>query len=329
MPQPSVKSPRLGAQSAEQFRELQRVTLSAIMRPLTPKLKMQPTWTDGRPTSAIADKFIKPNDRLSSFERLEIYNRQYWFRVLDCLYDDYPGLRAILGETKFRRLRIAYLEKYPSASFTLRDLGSRLEQFLIKRPELTHPHQHMALDMARFEWAQVVAFDGQALPALAVDDLLGVDPTKLRLQLQPYLTLLDLGYPLDDFVIGLKKRDAALRSEASNAMDTSDNPLAAKRTPRVRRPGKQRIFLAVHRFENGLYYKRLDPQAYQLLTALQGGATLADACDIAVNGGKDSAEEIAAQIGAWFKLWAGLGWFCKAAEKSPKPRRRKTRRSKL
>ena len=27
---------------------------------------------------------------------LEIYNRQYWFRVLDCLYDDYPGLRAIL-----------------------------------------------------------------------------------------------------------------------------------------------------------------------------------------------------------------------------------------
>ena len=39
----------------------------------------------------IAAAFIKPNDRLSSFERLEIYNCQYWFRVLDCLYDDYPG----------------------------------------------------------------------------------------------------------------------------------------------------------------------------------------------------------------------------------------------
>ncbi len=26
--------------------------------------------------------FIKPNDRLTSFERLEIYNRHYWFRVL-------------------------------------------------------------------------------------------------------------------------------------------------------------------------------------------------------------------------------------------------------
>jgi hypothetical protein len=316
MPQPSVKSPRLGAQSAEQFRELQRVTLSAVIRPLTSGLKMQPTWTDGRRTSAIADKFIKPNDRLSSFERLEIYNRQYWFRVLDCLYDDYPGLRAILGENKFRKLRIAYLEKYPSASFTLRDLGSRLEQFLIERPELTHPHQQMALDMARFEWAQVVAFDGQAFPALAVDDLLGVNPTKLRLQLQPYLTLLDLGYPLDDFVIGLKRRDAALRSEASNAMDTSENESRGQKASRIRRPTKQRSFLVVHRYDNALYYKRLEPQAYQLLTALRDGATLADACDIATNGGDDTAEETAAQIGAWFKLWAGLGWFCKTADRS-------------
>ena len=56
----------------------------------------------------VADSFIKPNDRLTSFERLEIYNRVYWFRVLDCLYDDYPGLRAVLGERKFmvRRLVI-------------------------------------------------------------------------------------------------------------------------------------------------------------------------------------------------------------------------------
>ena len=58
---------------------------------------MQKRWIDGRPMEEAAADFIKPNDRLSSFERLEIYNRQYWFRVLDCLWDDYPGLRAVLG----------------------------------------------------------------------------------------------------------------------------------------------------------------------------------------------------------------------------------------
>ena len=48
---------------------------------------------------AAAAEFIKPNDRLSSFERLEIYNRQYWFRLLDCLYEDYPGLLSVLGKS--------------------------------------------------------------------------------------------------------------------------------------------------------------------------------------------------------------------------------------
>ena len=82
----------------------------------------------------VADSFIKPNDRLTSFERLEIYNRVYWFRVLDCLYDDYPGLRAVLGEERFMKLITAYLAKYPSASFTLRNLGSRLEKFIREQP---------------------------------------------------------------------------------------------------------------------------------------------------------------------------------------------------
>ena len=91
---------------------------SAIFRPLTAHDRMQPRWTDGSKTSALADEFIKPNDRLSAFERLEIYNRVYWFRILDCIYDDYPGLRAILGERKFMRLVTAYLARYPSSSFT-------------------------------------------------------------------------------------------------------------------------------------------------------------------------------------------------------------------
>jgi hypothetical protein len=74
---------------------------------------------------SFAAKFIKPNNRLSSFERLEINNRCYWFRVLDCFYDDYPGLLAILGNRKFLKLATVCLERYPSESFTLRNLGSR------------------------------------------------------------------------------------------------------------------------------------------------------------------------------------------------------------
>ena len=71
--------------------DLQRAMAGAIFRPLTARWRMQSQSDDGRNLRAEAAGFIKPNDRLSSFERLEIYNRQYWFRLLDCLYDDYPG----------------------------------------------------------------------------------------------------------------------------------------------------------------------------------------------------------------------------------------------
>ena len=74
----------------------------------------------------VAAGFIKPNDRLTSLERLEIYNRQYWFRMKDCFYDDYPGLRAVLGDRRFERLACAYLARHPSESFTPAQPGPAL-----------------------------------------------------------------------------------------------------------------------------------------------------------------------------------------------------------
>lgn len=295
-------------QTLAELRELQRLALSTIRHPLSRMGRTQSRWTDGRRMAQVAAEFIKPNDRLTSVERLEIYNKQYWFRLLDCLWDDYPGLRAILGEKRFEKLRIAYLDQYPSRSYTLRNLGSRLEQFIGEHPELVTPHETMCLDMARFEWAQVVAFDAEAKPPLTVDDLLGRDPATLRLGLQPHLTLLAMDYPLDDFVLAVKKKDAAMRTEASNAIE------AERRTGRprqVRLPKLQRVFLAVHRYDNGLYYKRLDPPAFRILAALRDGATLAGACGAALETEENAGDDLAARIQNGFTTWTELGWFCR------------------
>jgi len=295
-----------GRQTFSRLRELQRLTAQAIFRPLTPRDNIQRAWIDGRPMKQVAAEFIKPNDRLTSIERLEIYNRQYWFRVLDCLYDDYPGLRAILGDNSFYKLRIAYLAKYPSASFSLRNLGSRLEQFLREEPRWIRPREEICLDMARFEWAQIVAFDGEARAPLVTDELLRKNPAKLRLAIQPYITLLEMQYPLDDFVLAVKKRSAAMRSEASNAMEGQHTERATRR-PRL--PRREQVFLAVHRFDNDLYYKRLRPEQYRLLAALRDGATLQAACEAALRDKGD--ESFAAEIQGWFQNWMELRWFCK------------------
>src|SRR6202050_2141999 len=109
---------------------LQRRMARAWMTPWTPSEHMRSVATDGRSMRAVAAKIIKPNDRLTSFEGLEIYNRQYWFRVLSGFAEDFPALRAILGTRAFDKVAEAYLKDYPSTSFTMRNIGSKLEPWL-------------------------------------------------------------------------------------------------------------------------------------------------------------------------------------------------------
>jgi len=274
---------------------------NAIMKPLAARDRMQ------KSSAPIADAIIKPNDRLTSFERLEIYNRQYWFRILDCLYDDYPGLRAVLGDRKFDRLARAYLARYPSESFSLRNLGSRVEKFLRAEPKWAAPHQRLALDMVRIEWANIVAFDEGAKPTIHVDDLLGRAPSKVRLALQPYVTLLEVRYPVDDLLIAAKKGDDRLRSEASNAV-----ALQHKRAKHINFRGlkPQRLYIAVHRMENSVYYKPLIREQFEILRALQQGATIEKACAVLLKRRGFAANDWPSQVQRWFKEWTSFGWFC-------------------
>jgi hypothetical protein len=297
------RPPRPKRQTAGEFLELQRLMAGAVMRTLAPDGGTQRRWRDGRSTQKIAAGFIKPNDRLTSFERLEIYNRQYWYRIKDCFYDDYPGLRAILGERRFARLTEAYLAKHPSHSFTLRNLGQFLLKFLEAEPRWIAPLQKPALDMARLEWAHIEAFDNEARPRLELDSLLGADPADIHLQLQPHLSLLRLGYELDELLIEVK-RGERLRSDASNAMEQHQ---ARKKHLLKHRLRPKELLVAVHRHNNTVFYKRLLPGQFQLLSAFQQKASLAEACDdLAASAPADFT-----QIQDWFRTWGELGWFCK------------------
>jgi hypothetical protein len=299
-----AKKPRqTPRQTLGQLRDLQRLSGAAIMRPLARDWRMQRKWIDDRDMRTVAGEFIKPNDRLTSFERIEIYNRQYWFRLIDSFYDDFPGLRAVLGRLKFNRLTKAYLTAHPSRSFSMRNLGSSLYQFIQKHPELVAPRFDLAYDMARFEWAQVVAFDGPAKPPVTVDDLLGKNPAKLRLAIQPFITILQLKYPLDDYVIRLKKNRS--RGDASNAMEEKLKG-SARPTRRVPIPRARETFVVVHRLDNSIYYKTIDARAYRLLSALAKGVTLGKAIGAAFASKPDPD-----LIRQWFKTWTEMGWFCK------------------
>ncbi|HLX94375.1 MAG TPA: DUF2063 domain-containing protein, partial [Verrucomicrobiae bacterium] len=77
---------------------------------------------------------------------------------------------------------------------------------------------------------------------------------------------------------------------------------------RTARGLKRRVnFLAVHRYQDGVYYKPLEPGQFILLSALQKGATLEAACARLVR--LKLAGDLGATVRQWFANWAALGWF--------------------
>jgi len=283
---------------------------TAVMRPLALDDSMQRKWIDGRPTKKMAESFIKPNDRLTSFERLEIYNRQYWFRLLDALAADFSGLRAVVGESRFERLSVAYLTDCPSRSFTLRNLGSRLLPWLRSHPEWIEPRRKLALDMVRLEWAHVETFDAAEDPILGPEDLLEVTPATC-FGIQPYIRLLQLAYPVDDLLFSLRNEGIQPNDAVINAVSRQRKPHPA--AAKIGRLDPRRIYLAIYRREDfGVYHRRLTRESFRVLRALKQGNPLGTALQDAMRGSRLRDSEITGSLREWFSDWAQMGWFAKS-----------------
>ena len=71
----------------------------------------------------------------------------------------------------------------------------------------------------------------------------------------------------------------------------------------------QAIFLAVHRVEFTVFYRRLQQGEYELLRGIGSGATMGAALDFIQGLQPD-------QVQGWFAHWAQLGWLCRGPHSS-------------
>lgn len=140
----------------------------------------------------IADEIIKPGPALTSAERLELYHRQYWFRILDSLAEDFPLLRRMAGDELFWKLIEAYLLERPSHSFTLRHLGEAFAEFIGASPLLDETRRQWFCGVARIEYAFMECFECAQGAQPDTDDMEnGV------IELQEHVKLLQLPVPAD------------------------------------------------------------------------------------------------------------------------------------
>jgi hypothetical protein len=101
---------------------------------------------------------------------------------------------------------------------------------------------------------------------------------------------------------------------ASNAVSAGGGRTAVRR---VARQKPQAVFLAVHRIDNSVYFKRIEREAFALLNALREGKSLAAAIALAFDEGNVGRSNLLGTVQNWFENWSALGWFCQPKSTNP------------
>ena len=177
--------------------ELQRGFFRALLLPLRGSSRISTELSPSEEGHSpeffrIADEIIKPGPSLTSAERLELYHRQYWFRILDSLAEDFPVLRRMSGDEIFWKLIEAYLLVRPSRSFTLRHLGEAFAESIENSPLLDETHRQWFGSVARIEYAFMECFEAAQAALPEADDL-----ANSVIELQKHVKLLHLPVPAD------------------------------------------------------------------------------------------------------------------------------------
>ena len=233
--------------------------------------------------------------RLTAAQRLAIYHNAYHARLLECLREEFPVLRQVLGEETFDAFAFGYLVAYPSRSYTLTQLGSRFAQYLTETcpadsdaGEAPAGWAAFVIDLAALEWTFSEVFDGPGVegePLFDAAALAAISPEcwlQTRLEPVPCLRLLRLRTPAHEYY-------AAARDGREPAP-----------------PAPRDTFLAVTRHDYVVRHHALEPAEFDVLAALAAGRTVAEAImgTAFVRGYAG-----AALLGDWFRRWAANGFF--------------------
>jgi hypothetical protein len=245
---------------------------------------------------ADVETVIAPSQSQSSEDRLAIYARAYYARLLECLQAEFPVLLTALGEELFNEFAFAYLQKYPSRSYTLDHLGRDFAAYLMEtRRESggdTDAWLDFLADLASLEWNIAEVFDGPGVegqPLLDANQLLEILPERwpaARLVAVPCLRLLRCDFPIDDYYRAL--RDGQ-----------EPGP-----------PDPEEIFLAITRRDYVVRHYRITPPQHAILTGLLAGEPV----EAAVMRGAelvsdDQFDAFAGDLRTWFSRWSADGFF--------------------
>ena len=232
--------------------------------------------TSGTGPRAGLDEVFVGDARLSASDRLAIYNRSYYYRLLDALCSVFEQTRRVVGSAQFERLALAYLSRHPSEHPAIERVGRLFPQYLRGGEALTEP----IADLAALEWARLsvlVAPNPRGL--LVTTDLESASFPSAQLRFVPALHWLQLD-------------PAALNAFAG--AELSAQPAAVTR-----------IAVAVWRRRHEVVHEQLPELELEALQLAVRGASIARIC-ACFDGGSEA--EDAARAFRMLAGWLSRQW---------------------
>lgn len=127
-------------------------------------------------SAALAEQIVA--DSFDGPERLAIYRNNFLIGLGEALKANFPVTLQLLGAEFFEQAARRFVLAQPPRRPCLFEYGAGFADYLRDLPHLaTRPY---IVDMARFEFARIAAYNAPAEPAVAPEALIGLSPEQLE-----------------------------------------------------------------------------------------------------------------------------------------------------
>lgn len=282
------------ALSPKKLKETQLWFASIIVRPIDLQSSMMPISPSGIPMEQEAENYIRPSFTLKAHQRIELYNQQYWWRLLNVLQDIFPTLVRLFGYTDFNQMiGFRYLVKFPPNDWSLNGIGANILQWIDE--EYSENDKKLIFDAARVDLAFNQNFVAKWIKPISFidskdDDLASL--LELDLYLQPSIYLFDLDYDMFTF-----RQEFLLHDP--NYWQEHDFPKLQH--------GKKWVVLC-RTEDNETAWSDFSQSEFLFLKQFKNGSSIQKACSWLEEQKSEIFQEAEENLHLWLKSWISRGW---------------------
>lgn len=277
-----------------QLKKTQQWFGQIIGRPIDDDSRMNPLSPTGQPMEVEAADYIAPSPTLRPAQRIQLYNQQYWWRLLNTMQEAFPLVTRLFGFYDFNRvIAVPYLVKYPPRHWSLSLIGDRLA--LWAEENYTADDKTLLINAIKLDWAFNYCFIAPELPPISSEQLPNDSSTLLKKKIYTQTHLHLFSFDADMF----KFRVEFLKQPPDYWVEHDFPEL---------KHDKMLFYVLFRTTTNDISWKEISEVEYHLLCLFHTGTTIEKACSWLEKQEASLCNIAMENLHLWFQEWTVRRW---------------------